>query len=744
MDSHSATGSTQTPTFPLSCPNTNTPPPPPPYLPHENQNPPQTNPETQINSNTKESQETESDHGVPIETSMATSKPRGGNKRKASQVWLYVTKKEIVDEFGEKDYIAICNVCKHEMPANPKRNGTTGIRNHLEKCEGNGLYKDNDSSQAMLTQDSFGGPMLCPKFDQDRLQRKCVEWVIRAEQPFRAVEHPAFKDFIKDLQPKFRIPSRKLVAKGVWDLFLMEKAKIMSVIGDLRVSITTDTWTSIQNINYMVVTAHFLDYEWSLHKRIINFIKITSHKGEDIGRVLDGCLSDWGIQKVFSITVDNASANDKAVDYMKRRLKSRGTLLLDGVHLHMRCACHIINLIVKDGMKDLISSIEGIRNCVRFIHSSPARLDMFRSVASLEKLDKMATIPMDVVTRWNATYGMLSSAFKYKDVFARMAEENEQFEAYFEELVTREVDGKKVQAKREGPPVEEDWARVVSFAHFLKKFYDATIKLSATKTPTSNLILSTVLTLQVEIENKLRDFQNPTLQNVAYSMKLKFDKYWGSIDDVNSIIFVTQALDPRYKFDMIELGLEKIEVGVFKIEQIKESIKQRFNDLLRAYKEENVEERPREVFVVDDSSAVRDEDDVEAMFRTQLMNKRKAIQRMEITNEVDKYLNDPFESPNNDEFNLLEWWKTNSCRYPILSKIARDVFALPSSTVASENVFSLGGRIVDPFRASLTPKMVEALVCSSDWLRGEDFKFYKEPTEEELEFYKELEEVEMG
>lgn len=63
------------------------------------------------------------------------------------------------------------------------------------------------------------------------------------------------------------------------------------------------------------------------------------------------------------------------------------------------------------------------------------------------------------------------------------------------------------------------------------------------------------------------------------------------------------------------------------------------------------------------------------------------------------------------------------------SKIAMDVFAFPSFSVASENAFSLGGKVVDPFRAFITPKMVETLVCYSDWLRGEEFKFYKEPTE---------------
>ncbi|CAL9012946.1 unnamed protein product, partial [Prunus brigantina] len=199
---------------------------------------------------------------------------------------------------------------------------------------------------------------------------KCVKYIIKDEIPFRAVEGTGFREFINDLQPRFIIPNRKKVAKGVWDLFVVEKTKIMSVISDERVSITTDTWTSIQNINYMVVTAHFMDYEWKLHKRIINFIKITSHKGDDIGRCLDACLNSWGIKKVFSITVDNASANDGAVEYMAKRFKSLNTLMLEGKYLHMRCACHILNLVVKDGLKELSSSIEGIRNCVKYIHSS--------------------------------------------------------------------------------------------------------------------------------------------------------------------------------------------------------------------------------------------------------------------------------------------------------------------------------------------------------------------------------------
>ena len=54
--------------------------------------------------------------------------------------------------------------------------------------------------------------------------------------------------------------------------------------------------------------------------------------------------------------------------------------------------------------------------------------------------------------------------------------------------------------------------------------------------------------------------------------------------------------------------------------------------------------------------------------------------------------------------------------FPTMEKIARDVLAVPISTVASESVFSTGGRVLDPFRSSLTPKIVESLICAQDWL----------------------------
>ena len=64
--------------------------------------------------------------------------------------------------------------------------------------------------------------------------------------------------------------------------------------------------------------------------------------------------------------------------------------------------------------------------------------------------------------------------------------------------------------------------------------------------------------------------------------------------------------------------------------------------------------------------------------------------------ELEKYLTEDNEA-NSSKFNILEWWKVNSSRFPVLSRLARDVLAFPISTVASELAFCTGGRILDDF-----------------------------------------------
>ncbi|KAA0034808.1 putative transposase [Cucumis melo var. makuwa] len=202
----------------------------------------------------------------------------------------------------------------------------------------------------------------------------------------------------------------------------------------------------------MVLTAHFIDDDWNLHKRILNFCQVANHKGDTIGRAIEKCLEGWGIDRLFTVTVDNASSNDVAIAYLVKKFKGRNGLVLDGEFIHIRCCAHILNLIVSDALKDLHVSIIRIRNAVKYVRSSLARLQIFKDFAKEDKMSTKNCLTMDVPTRWNSTFTMLDGAIKCQNTFERLEEHDPSY------------------LPKDDIPITEDWDNAKVFVKFLKTF----------------------------------------------------------------------------------------------------------------------------------------------------------------------------------------------------------------------------------------------------------------------------------
>ena len=82
--------------------------------------------------------------------------------------------------------------------------------------------------------------------------------------------------------------------------------------------------------------------------------------------------------------------------------------------------------------------------------------------------------------------------------------------------------------------------------------------------------------------------------------------------------------------------------------------------------------------------------------------------------EIDQYLSLPVESCNIDP---LQWWKSHLPQFPKLSCLAKEILAIPGSSVSVERVFNVGRDIIGIRRNALKPETISALMFGNHYIK---------------------------
>ncbi|WVZ62893.1 hypothetical protein U9M48_012585 [Paspalum notatum var. saurae] len=469
-----------------------------------------------------------------------------------------------------------------------------------------------------------------------------------------------------------------------------------------RVCLTSDIWTSSQNLGYMVVTAHFIGAEFKIKKKIIWFKELEyPHTGYAIEEEIVRCVIDWEIKdKMFTLTMDNASNNTSACELLTTDHKH--DLLFEGKHLHIRCCAHILNILVQDGMRIIHTAIDKIRELLKHIDSSPSRLQAFNSIANGKGLpSKHDGTPLTKCSEkhWSTKLSltlMLLNTMK---------------------LLRVKMSGKKQKL----------------FVNF-QAFEELTLAVSAHREPTAHKFLPLVLCIQHALKDPAWQTTN-LLKELAASMCSKFEKYWEPSEDnhqtgansrrknkeiaFNIALVIATILDPRRKAYFLRFFFNKVckdndQIGMH-VDLALEWMRKYFAQYEKQHPRTgsmNTMTRANELSVTKGSPLVgkRKLEDEFNDYMSQMIGMRAS------KSEIDEYLEEKAEV-DREGFDVLAWWKSNAQKYPILSTMARDFLAIPLSTVSSEAAFSCSGRILGDHRSSLAPEMLEALVCAKDWSR---------------------------
>ncbi|XP_070043263.1 zinc finger BED domain-containing protein RICESLEEPER 2-like [Nicotiana tomentosiformis] len=348
-------------------------------------------------------------------------------------------------------------------------------------------------------------------------------------------------------------------------------------------------------------------------------------------KAISNCLLEWKLDKVFTITVDNASLNDVTVKELSKKLDMWKTNMMSGKHLHVRCMAHILNLIVQDGLKEIDASVTHLRN----------------------------------IMRWNSTYFMLDMAQNFEKAFDKFYLFDDGFFAYLCSHLCE--DGSSAS-----PLESNDWVNVRNVIAFLARFHELTKKVSGSRYVTCNSHFEDVSELYCHLKMCLIS-EDEHLRKMAEQMQEKFKKYWGEPEKMNKIIFIASVLDPRNKFEYVSLALEELfgeEKGKKINAEVYAYMNSLFEEYLKKYSTGSCPQSPSSSTSSNNTSNTSSGSVLTAsLIRTKLHLKKQKEDNGSrgAKSELDKYISEEQEHFS-EEFNILSWWKTHAPRFPILSE----------------------------------------------------------------------------
>ncbi|KAI3988219.1 hypothetical protein MKX01_012008 [Papaver californicum] len=328
-------------------------------------------------------------------------------------------------------------------------------------------------------------------------------------------------------------------------------------------------------------------------------------------------------------------------------------------------------------------------------------------------------LQLDVKHRWNSTYLMLKDVIPYRQVLSAFLTDM----AYAHAIT------------------DSDWEHAELLCAFLKPFYDATNFFSGIHYVTSNSVLQYLYEIGMVFKNN-RD--NPFFKATIAAMEEKFVKYRGN----TPILFgLGSILDPCLNLRGVETTLSDIEecfgTSAYSIQchgdqsrlmdAKMKSLFAEYMNILHGKQVNTISSGPptstsnlgTSVGPMHSGSSAEGSSTSSggSFWAARRLHKRDPLATS--SEELKRDYAEPEPALNDIEnFDVLDWWKSNEKRYPVLSCIARDVLAVQASTVASESAFSLGNRILGDYRSNLTPDMLECSVILKDWWKADMKEIY--------------------
>lgn len=533
--------------------------------------------------------------------------------------------------------------------------GTSNLWKHY-----NSTHKPKDVSQGTIGNN--GRLIQVQPMSADVAEKYTAQiaaFVIDASLPFMVVENCEFVKLMKMAIPRYDPPTRKVLKDRIIGQVVTIRARMKEIINadaDSKFSFTLDGWSSRIYQSYFAFTAHWVDKEWNMQSVILEFVRFeTAHTGLNVKYLILDILEDWDLKESFlAITSDNGSE-------MILGLELVGSVINRG-GFHIRCMAHVMNLAVKDAFDRIKKSIKNLRDLIKAIRTSVKRRERFHALKqSLDVPD--AKFPgLDVKTRWSSTYLMLTKAIEARPLLNAMCCEDKELADF---MLT-----------------PEEWETAKKLCELLSVFHNATQNQSG-KLYVSLSMTSRIFDMLYSAVQEFKERETNVLQEIGTVMEAKLGQYMGLVS--NNLTRIAQILDPRFA------NTDPTD---------EELLRTAMND--SGYEVREAESTPSQ----EPSSFLT------FVFGTETDANGTILEMDEI--QLLLHCTKIKESAGTDP---LVWWKLNEQKFPSIAQLAKDIFAVQASSVASESAFSIAGRVVDETRTRLSDESIQALMLLQSWTR---------------------------
>ena len=600
---------------------------------------------------------------------------------------------------------------------------------------------------------------LVSSFDKDDFKNKLLRWIIQDDVPFDVVNSRFFRDLLMAandaLDDNGLIPGEihNWIIKNFGSFKGVVTEKLATTQGQIHISF--DMWTSRNQLCLCGIIVHFIDVNGKMFNFLLSIPEVLGrHSGANIAETVEEIVHEYNIQsRVGYFVTDNAGNNDTALDLISEELD------FNAKHRRLRCMGHILNLVARsilfgsdpdalqmdtDKARQNIDEVTlwrrhgpigKLHNTVKYVFQSPQRLQRFHDI---QKLDDVAVsvpahlqgtssaewwnLERDNDTRWNSTYNMIERALQLKEAVERFIDQEIDD---FERNARRSARGQIASASKRPSIVDDnlssdDWFVLTEYKRILEPLWEATMMLEGDAIEGRNGAIWEVLPAYEFILQQFYDLDERYKQdpeenawNFHTSLQLgiqKLDDYYRLLDETPAYLAAV-VLHPQLKWQWIEKIWSKKKNGKKWIRNGRAAVEDLWS---REYKTLPIDDQTN--MNPPPAKRVKSNSRISQFMANGCNSTEQQLPPNGLDDDYDWYISQSQVPKHEGEhFNPIQWWQSMRKWRSRLSRMALDLLSIPAMSAKAERIFSHGGNIIRPNRASLKPNTVAAAICLKQW-----------------------------